>query len=104
MKTYRNLYSQVWSFENLYLAWRKARKGKRSRPQVARFERVQEAELRDFTYEPGPYHSFFIHDPKKRLISAAPFRDRVSGVSAFCFGWPNRYTDDTVSTDFHGFF
>jgi RNA-directed DNA polymerase len=29
------------------------------------------------TYQPGPYHSFFIHDPKKRLISAAPFRDRV---------------------------
>jgi RNA-directed DNA polymerase len=25
----------------------------------------------------GPYHSFFIHEPKRRLISAAPFRDRV---------------------------
>jgi len=45
MKTYRNLYPQVWSFENLFLAWRKARKGKRSRPQAARFERVQEEEL-----------------------------------------------------------
>jgi hypothetical protein len=28
-------------------------------------------------YRPGPYHSFYIHDPKRRLISAAPFRDRV---------------------------
>jgi retron-type reverse transcriptase len=28
-------------------------------------------------YQPGAYHSFHIHDPKKRLISAAPFRDRV---------------------------
>jgi len=29
------------------------------------------------TYQPGGYDSFYIHDPKKRLISAAPFRDRV---------------------------
>ena len=29
------------------------------------------------TYQPGPYHSFYIRDPKHRLISAAPFRDRV---------------------------
>jgi len=37
MKTYRNLYPQVWDFENLYLAYRKARKGKRSRPGGAYF-------------------------------------------------------------------
>jgi RNA-directed DNA polymerase len=29
------------------------------------------------TYRPGAYHSFYIHEPKRRLISAAPFRDRV---------------------------
>ena len=29
------------------------------------------------TYQPGPYHSLYIHEPKRRLISAAPFRDRV---------------------------
>jgi len=34
-------------------------------------------ELRSFTYRPGPYESFYIHEPKRRLISAAPFRDRV---------------------------
>ena len=27
-------------------------------------------------WQPGAYHSFYIHDPKRRLISAAPFRDR----------------------------
>jgi retron-type reverse transcriptase len=26
---------------------------------------------------PRPYTSFYIHEPKRRLISAAPFRDRV---------------------------
>ena len=35
------------------------------------------AELRDKNYRPGPYASFYIHEPKKRLISAAPFYDRV---------------------------
>ena len=34
-------------------------------------------ELLARTYRPGQYVSFYIHDPKRRLISAAPFRDRV---------------------------
>ncbi len=34
-------------------------------------------QLREGAYKPGAYVSFFIHDPKRRLISAAPFRDRV---------------------------
>ncbi len=34
-------------------------------------------ELQDSTYRPGAYTSFHIHEPKRRLISAAPFRDRV---------------------------
>jgi hypothetical protein len=36
-----------------------------------------QAELREKTYHPGPYQSFYIQEPKRRLISAAPFRDRV---------------------------
>jgi RNA-directed DNA polymerase len=84
MKTYKHLYPLVYDFENIYLAYRKARKGKRGRAQPAQFERVQDDELlniqdelQTLTYKPGAYHSFYIHDPKKRLISAAPFRDRV---------------------------
>jgi RNA-directed DNA polymerase len=33
--------------------------------------------LTDGTYCPGPYHNFFINEPKRRKISAAPFRDRI---------------------------
>ena len=76
--------SQLHSFDNLLLAYRKASKGKRGHPNVAEFEyRLEDNllqlqhELRNQTYQPGEYHSFYIHDPKKRLISAAPFRDRV---------------------------
>lgn len=79
-----NLYPQICSFENLFLAYRKARKGKRKNPGVATFEHNQEEELLRLqeelqaqTWQPGAYTSFYIHDPKHRLISAAPFRDRV---------------------------
>ena len=34
-------------------------------------------ELRDGSYTPGPYREFQVLDPKPRVISAAPFRDRV---------------------------
>ncbi len=85
MKTYKNLYPQITSFANLDLAWRKARKGKRGKLSVAQFEFNAEGrtaadlqrELQSRQYQPGPYRSFLIYDPKKRKISAAPFRDRV---------------------------
>lgn len=77
-------YAQVCDWDNLYLAWRQAARGKRGRPAAARFEyhladnlvALQE-ELTARTYRPGSYTSFYIHEPKRRLISAAPFRDRV---------------------------
>lgn len=68
----------------LFEAWRRAAKGKRGRQAAARFEfaladhllELQDA-LRRGHYRPGPYTHFVIHEPKRRLISAAPFRDRV---------------------------
>ena len=84
MKTYKNLYRQIYPFGNLYQAFRAARKGKRDRAAVASFEfdlehnlLALQRELESETYRPGPYTNFYITDPKRRLISAAPFRDRV---------------------------
>jgi retron-type reverse transcriptase len=84
MKSYKKLYDQVYAFSNLLRAADKARKGKRRKPYVARFDfhleeellRL-ESELRNRTYTPGPYTEFLIFEPKIRLISAAPYRDRV---------------------------
>jgi hypothetical protein len=78
------LYPRVHDWDNLLLAHRKAARGKRGQDPAARFEvdladrllRIQ-AELRQKTYRPWPYHSFWIHEPKRRLISAAEFEDRV---------------------------
>lgn len=84
MKTYKNLYQQIVSFDNLYKAWRKARRGKRYKVTVASFEQNLDLELIQLhneliteTWEPGGYRSFTVHEPKRRKISAAPFRDRV---------------------------
>lgn len=84
VKTYRNLYPQVYAFENLYTAYRRARRGKRAKASVAAFERHEEEELLALqdelqaqSYQPGKYRTFYIHEPKRRLIAAAPFRDRV---------------------------
>ena len=78
------MFEQIISWQNLYLAWRRASKGKRSHPNVALFEhRLEEnlyllqEELAQRLYLPGAYVNFHIHEPKRRLISAAPFRDRV---------------------------
>jgi len=78
------MYDELIRWDNLLLAYRRASRGKRGRSNVAAFEYrlednllVLQGELRDRSYRPGRYHSFHIHEPKRRLISAAPFRDRV---------------------------
>ncbi|OGT87913.1 MAG: hypothetical protein A2286_09880 [Gammaproteobacteria bacterium RIFOXYA12_FULL_61_12] len=84
MKRIGSLWPQVTDFENLLTAYRKARRGKGDRPEVARFafhlERellsLQE-ELRAGCYQPGDYRLFTLYERKPRLIAAAPFRDRV---------------------------
>lgn len=84
MKRLNNLWDSITSFDNLLLAYRKARKGKRSREEVARFGlqmdkeliRIQ-ARLCHQTWLPSPYRIFTIYERKPRQISAAPFRDRV---------------------------
>ncbi|MCS6880445.1 MAG: reverse transcriptase domain-containing protein [Oscillochloridaceae bacterium] len=84
MKTYKHLFERVCSFDNLWVAFHRARLGKRSKAEVAAFEYhlernlfTLERELRAGEYRPGGYRHFYIFEPKKRKISAAPFRDRV---------------------------
>lgn len=78
------MYTEVTSWENLLQAFKNASRGKRGHPDVAEFEyRLEDNilllqhELQQQNYQPGRYQSFYIHEPKQRLISAAPFRDRV---------------------------
>ena len=84
LKTYKNLYTKIINFENLVLAAKKASLGKGYKYPVMQFNFNLEdnliqlnKELKNKNYKPGSYRSFYIYEPKKRLISAAPFRDRV---------------------------
>ncbi|MFH7029853.1 MAG: reverse transcriptase domain-containing protein [Heteroscytonema crispum UTEX LB 1556] len=84
MKRYGNLYPEIINFENILLASRQAQKGKRFRDNVLDFNYHLETELirlqkqlTDKTYQPGAYRTFHLTNPKSRLISAAPYRDRV---------------------------
>ena len=84
MKRVGGLWENLVSFENLHEAARRAALGKKKRPDVAAFLMEQEIELvrvrrelESGAYQPGTYREFRVEDPKPRLISAAPFRDRV---------------------------
>ena len=84
MKRHKDLCPRIHDWDNLVRAYHKARKDKRSKPNVATFELNWEQhllgleqELREGSWQPGAYRTFWIHDPKTRPISAAPFRDRV---------------------------
>jgi hypothetical protein len=84
MKRLNRLWEPLAGFDNLWLAWRKARRGKRRSPQVGLFELDLEsnllalqAALQDSLYQPGRYHLFTLYERKPRLIAAAPFPDRV---------------------------
>jgi retron-type reverse transcriptase len=84
MKRHGNLFASVCDFDNLLRAARKAEKGKRFRSSCRSFNLDLEKnllslqrELKDKIYRPGCYHHFKIYEPKERVISAAPYRDRV---------------------------
>lgn len=84
MKSYKNLFEQIVSFDNLLLAAHKAQSGKRFRNEIMKFNYNYEKEisalqeeLNSENYTPGQYRIFYVNDPKHRKISAAPYRDRV---------------------------
>jgi len=84
MRTYKHLLEQLMAFVNLYLAFRQARRDKQTFDNAAKFELNPEnnllqlqQELFTLTYQPEQYHNFYIYESKRRLVSAAPFQDRV---------------------------
>ena len=87
---HRDLFDGIASFSALRAAALRAARGKRSKPGAAAFlanlekEVLRlERELRSGCYQPGRYKTIEVRDPKHRVVSAAPFRDRVVH-HAFC--------------------
>jgi len=84
VKTYNNLYAQLCSYDNLLLAFKKAKKRKSRKPYVLEFEANLETNLKQLqnelvsgSYAPNPLKTFIIRDPKTRKISKSHFRDRI---------------------------
>jgi retron-type reverse transcriptase len=84
MKTFKHLFAKIVTFENLLIAAKEAAKGKQEKSNVMQFFAKLEDNLYRLQYEletqcyrPGNYSTFNIYEPKPRMISAAPFRDRV---------------------------
>ena len=84
MRTWKRLFPRICSFDNLLLASKNAQRGKRFRPDVFEFNaRLEEnllalqRELEEQAWMPGVYREFYVQESKRRLISAAPYRDRV---------------------------
>lgn len=76
--------SIIYSFENLYKAYRKAKAGKKHNGSCARFQIMSlegvhglKEQLENQTYRMAPYNEFKVYEPKERVIKSCSFKDKV---------------------------
>jgi retron-type reverse transcriptase len=81
-------YKLIYDFENLYQSAETAAEDKRYKGTILNFfDNLEENiiqlqnELIWKTYELGPFFTFEKYEPKRRVISALPFRDRVVQIA-----------------------
>lgn len=84
MKRQGHLIEKIAAIDNLQLAYYKAQKGKTAKNKVIEYGKNLKKKLQQLkqqilagAVEAGNYHYFTIYDPKKRLICAAPFNQRI---------------------------
>ncbi len=77
-------FSSIISCKSLFSAWKEFKRGKEKKLDVQRFAMALEEnifslyrELQSGTYKHSAYDSFYVHDPKLRLIHKAEVRDRI---------------------------
>lgn len=101
MKRIGGLYPQICDTENIRIAFRKAAKGKRDRPDVVEFQKNFDANIEKIrhgllekTPDIGHYSFFRVHDPKPRDICAASFPERIlhHAVMNICEPMLERYS------------
>lgn len=83
-KTYNNLWDTLLGFDNFFHAFKAAQKGKRfSAEALVYANHAEDMIIEDqnrlmlHSWEPGRWNMFEVYEPKRRLIMAPPFRDRV---------------------------
>lgn len=77
-------FERVYDFGNLYAGFLKARRGKRGKASVAKFEaNLLEAllllseMLKNKTYRMSEYFVFRVYEPKERVVMTNAFKDKV---------------------------
>jgi len=83
-KRVRNAWNRFVEWDNLVVAAKAASQGRRFHRAVLEFNfnlsanlsRLQE-ELESGKWRPGPYRELWVYEPKKRLVHAPDYRDRV---------------------------
>ena len=75
----------VYSLRNCYRAYSKAKRGHSKSPGALKWIAdpyarcyALESKLSSRIYEYGPYHDFYVYEPKKRLVQAVSFEDKVA--------------------------
>ena len=83
-KKHKHLFEKIITKDNFQNAYYKTRKGKRKSLSYLEFKEYAQynlealrQEVADGGYVRSPFRNFYIHDPKLRLISGLPFRDRI---------------------------
>lgn len=84
IKKAHGLWDGFGRFEQIVRCFYKAARGKFTRAAILEFYSNLEnnclqisSELKSGEYQWGTYRSFYVEDPKRRLIESAPFRDRI---------------------------
>lgn len=77
-------FEKVVDFENMYKAYRKAKRGKGFKKSSARFNvaaldgiNILIQQLKDKTYTISKYNEFKVYEPKERVIQTTSFKDKV---------------------------
>lgn len=77
-------FEKVIDFENMYKAYKKAKRGKGYKKSAAKFnimalEGVNSLidQLKDKSYRVSPYNEFKVYEPKERIIQTSSFKDKV---------------------------
>jgi len=84
MKRLNNLYEQVISIDNLLMADKIARRGKKRQTGIIAFDKDYDQHIADLyrelatkTYQTSEYVTKVIYEKKERVISILPYRDRI---------------------------
>lgn len=95
MEKYQHVFDRFITFENQYDGYRLAQRDKRYKPEVLAYTANLEGNLIDGInhliwkdYKIGKAFEFYEYFPKKRIITAWPFKNRVVNCAAYNVLWP----------------